>query len=90
MAIMPTDKNIPPLDSFEHEHKVTERRVDMKDSILSGDTFNPAKGADRIATEQYDTTTFNPGRPNTETKGVGQLQAGIHSEQFATVKSKLA
>ena len=54
MAIMPTDKNIPPLDSFEHEHQVIEKRVDAHDPLLSS-VLNPPRGEDRIATEQYDT-----------------------------------
>ena len=86
---MPPDKNVPPLDSFEHEHNVAERHVPGFDDRLSG-VLNPPKGQDRIACEQYDTHTWSPGGSGTRRSGCGPTQAGIGSEQFGTVKSKLA
>ena len=88
---MPTEKNIPPFDSFVHEHQVTEKRVDMKDPILSGDVFNPARGKDRITCEQYDTHTWAPGASGTRCSGEGPGRAGpVNSETAARVPSKLA
>ena len=86
---MPTDKNVPPLDSFEHEHNVAERHVPGFDDRLSG-VLNPPKGQDRIACEQYDTHTWAPGGSGERRSGCSPTQAGIGSEQFGTVKSKLA
>lgn len=87
---MPTNPNVPPIDSFEHEYQMNARRVDMKDAILNGDVFNPAVGADRVACEQYDTHTWAPGSSGTRRTGCSPMQAGIGSEQFAVVPSKLA
>ena len=86
---MPTDKNVPPMDSFEHEHNITERRVDMKDPILSGDPFNPARGKDRITCEQYDTHTWAPGSSGQRRSGCSPMQAGMPSESATRVQSKL-
>ena len=87
---MPTNANIPPMDSFEHEHNITERRVDMKDPILSGDPFNPARGKDRISCEQYDTHTWAPGGSGQRRSGHGHMQGPTTSESAARVQSKLA
>jgi hypothetical protein len=86
---MPTDKNVPPFDSFEHEHQVFERRVELGDPHLNG-CLNPAKGTDRIAHEQYATHTWSPGGSGTCKSGMGPMQAGIGSETAARVQSKLA
>ena len=86
---MATDKNVPPMDSFEHEHNITERRVDIKDPILSGDPFNPARGKDRITCEQYDTHTWAPGSSGQRRSGCSPMQAGMPSESATRVQSKL-
>jgi hypothetical protein len=82
---MPPDKNVPPLDSFEHEHNVAERHVPGFDDRLSG-VLNPPKGQDRIKREQYATTTIRPGAPNERKSGI-EVNKGsaIPSEQFKTV-----
>ena len=51
---------------------------------------NPARGEDRIHREQYDTHTWAPGSSGTKRKGCSPTQAGIGSEQFGVVPSKLA
>ena len=89
---MATHKNVPPMDSFESDNKAfqEDKRVEMKDARLSGDVFNPARGADRVSCEQYDTHTWAPGSSGTKRKGCSPLEAGIGSEQFGVVPSKLA
>ncbi len=88
---MPTDKNVPPLDSFESDGAAfaQEKHVGMKDGHLDS-MFNPPKGKDRVSCEQYDTHTWAPGTSGTRKSGCSPLEAGIRSEQFGVVKSKLA
>lgn len=88
---MATDKNVPPMDSFESDNKAftQDARVEVRDSLLSG-VVNPARGDDRIHREQYDTHTWAPGGSGTKRKGCSPLEAGIGSEQFGVVPSKLA
>lgn len=51
---MATEKNVPPLDSFETDNKAfqEDKRVEMGDPRLNS-LFNPAKGADRVRENQY-------------------------------------
>ena len=88
---MPTNANIPPMDSFESDNKAfqEDKRVEVRDSLLSG-VINPARGEDRVSCEQYDTHTWAPGSSGTKRKGCSPLEAGIGSEQFGVVPSKLA
>ena len=86
---MPTNKNVPPFDSFEHEHNVAERQVNGFDSRLSG-VLNPPKGKDRIASEQYDTHTWSPGTGGTRHPGQPHTPGPVPSETAARVASKLA
>ena len=57
---MATDKNVPPMDSFESDNKAfqEDKRVEMKDGILNG-AFNPTRGEHRIQNEQYETVKSN-------------------------------
>lgn len=86
---MPTNKNVPPFDSFEHEHNVAERQVNGFDSRLSG-VLNPPKGKDRIASEQYDTHTWAPGTSGTRQSGCSPMHSNLVTESAARVHSKLA
>jgi hypothetical protein len=90
---MPTDANVPPLDSFESDNKAfqEDKRVEMRDRHLNA-CLNPDKGADRPVHNQYDRTIWAPGRENTIERG-GKLAGspeGVTSESAARVASKLA
>lgn len=85
---MPTNANVPPLDSFEHEHNVAERHVPGFDDRLSS-VLNPPKGQDRIACEQYDTHTWAPGGSGTRRSGCGPTSGPVPSESAARVPQKL-
>ena len=89
---MPTNANVPPMDSFESDNKAfqEDKRVEVRDSLLSG-VINPARGEDRISCEQYDTHTWAPGGSGTKCSGEGPGRPGpVNSESAARVPSKLA
>ena len=88
---MATDKNVPPMDSFESDNKAfhEDKRVEVRDSLLSG-VINPARGEDRISCEQYDTHTWAPGSSGQRRSGHGHMQGPTTSESVARVPSKLA
>jgi hypothetical protein len=88
---MPTDKNVPPLDSFERDGAqfAPEKRIDMHGDGHLGDVFNPTRGKDRLGLrgEQYDTHTWSPGGSGERRSGSSPLETGIKREQFGTVHS---
>ena len=88
---MATDKNVPPMDSFESDNKAftQDARVEVRDSLLSG-VVNPARGEDRVSCEQYDTHTWSPGGSGEKRSGHGHMQGPTPSETAARVPSKLA
>jgi hypothetical protein len=87
---MPTNKNVPPFDSFDYEHASPSKHVGMGDGHLDA-VFNPVKGPDRIAQEQYETHTWAPGRSGVRMSGEGAGRQGpVSSESDARVHSKLA
>jgi hypothetical protein len=51
---VPTDKNVPPFDSFEHEHNVPEKHVHACGDPLLTAILNPPKGQDRVAGNDYE------------------------------------
>ena len=87
---MPTNANVPPMDSFESDNKAfqEDKRVEVRDSLLSG-VINPARGEDRVSCEQYDTHTWAPGSSGQRRSGCSPMQAGMPSESAARVQSKL-
>ena len=58
---MPTDKNVPPLDSFEHEHNVKEAHVHACGDTLLTQVLNPPKGEDRVSGNDYPRVPSNLG-----------------------------
>ena len=88
---MATDKNVPPMDSFESDNKAftQDARVEVRDPLLSG-VVNPARGEDRVSCEQYDTHTWSPGSSGERRSGHGHMQGPTTSETAARVPSKLA
>ena len=88
---MPTNANVPPMDSFESDNKAfqEDKRVEVRDSLLSG-VINPARGEDRVSCEQYDTHTWAPGGSGQRRSGHGHMAGPTDSESAARVQSKLA
>ena len=86
---MPTNKNVPPFDSFDHEHASPSKHVGMGDGHLDS-VFNPVKGPDRIHREQYATHTWAPGGSGTRNAGGAHDAGPVESESTDTVASKLA
>ena len=88
---MATDKNVPPMDSFESDNKAftQDARVEVRDSLLSG-VVNPARGEDRVSCEQNDTHTWAPGGSGQRRSGHGHMAGPTDSESAARVPSRLA
>ncbi len=89
---MPTDKNVPPLDSFESDQKALmgETRVDMRGDSHLTRVFNPVRGEDRVSSEQYDTHTWAPGGSGERRSGRRISGSPVPGESAARVPSKLA